>query len=262
MLKRYRELLYALGLIVVATVVYEVGIKLMGIRPAPRGVFGHTFGVVGFILMLMTETLYSLRKRVAGARWGATAKWLRFHMVTGLVGPYMVLLHPAMAFQGLAGALSVLTLIVVMSGLTGRYIYSAIPRTIEGAELQAAQIERAILDADVALERSAPGASGLQSVAVSTDSGGLGAVDGRRQPAVLRGQAGAGGLSAASRQELHEVQALARRRQLLQRQLEGLAAARRALSVWRSLHVPMALVLFVMAFVHVVGALYYSTLLH
>ena len=59
--------------------------------------------------MLMTATLYSLRKLRTDASWGSTAAWLRFHMVTGLVGPYMVLLHTAMRFHGLAGLTMLLT---------------------------------------------------------------------------------------------------------------------------------------------------------
>ena len=78
--------------------------------------------------MLMTETLYSIRKLRTDARWGSMARWLRFHMVTGLVGPYMVLLHTAMRFQGLAGLAMLLTVVVVVSGLVGRYIYTAVPR--------------------------------------------------------------------------------------------------------------------------------------
>jgi len=71
--------------------------------PTASGWVGHGIGIAGSILMLMTATLYSLRKLRADASWGSTASWLRFHMVTGLVGPYMVLLHTAMRFHGLAG---------------------------------------------------------------------------------------------------------------------------------------------------------------
>ncbi len=55
--------------------------------PAAGGLFGHLIGLLGFILMLMTETLYSLRKRARLARWGRMADWLRFHIFTGIVGP-------------------------------------------------------------------------------------------------------------------------------------------------------------------------------
>ena len=52
-------------------------------------------------------------------------------MVTGLVGPYMVLLHTAMHFQGLAGLAMLLTVVVAVSGLVGRYLYTRVPRAVE-----------------------------------------------------------------------------------------------------------------------------------
>ena len=116
------------------TALYVVAYEQKGAFPTASSLVGHGIGILGFILMLMTATLYSLRKLRTDARWGNTASWLRFHMVTGLVGPYMVLLHTAMKFQGLAGLTMLLTVIVVASGLVGRYLYTAVPRTIDGAE--------------------------------------------------------------------------------------------------------------------------------
>jgi hypothetical protein len=115
--------------------------------PAASGLFGHGIGVLGFILMLMTETLYSLRKRSRRARWGRPADWLRFHIVTGLVGPYMVLLHSSWKYNGLAAAAMLMTVIVVFSGVIGRYIYTRIPRDPSGEELLAGLSPAAIANA-------------------------------------------------------------------------------------------------------------------
>lgn len=118
----------ALAAIAVVTALWAVAARRDGALPASSGVIGHGIGIAGSVLMLMTATLYSLRKLSATARWGSTASWLRFHMVTGLVGPYMVLLHTAGRFQGLAGFTMLLTAVVVASGLTGRYLYTRVPR--------------------------------------------------------------------------------------------------------------------------------------
>jgi hypothetical protein len=127
-LRRNREVWYALIAIVSVTAVYFAAYFLAGALPAASSFVGHTIGVLGFVLMLMTETLYSIRKQMTDARWGNMAGWLRFHIVTGLVGPYMVLLHSSMKFQGLAGVALLLTAVVVASGLVGRYLYTRIPR--------------------------------------------------------------------------------------------------------------------------------------
>ncbi len=134
MLRRYRELWYALVAMVALTAAYLVAYRQAGAFPAAYGLVGHGIGVAGFLLMLMTETLYSIRKQLTDARWGSMAGWLRFHMVTGLVGPYLVLLHTSMRFRGLAGLVMLLTLVVAVSGLVGRYLYTAVPRTIDGIE--------------------------------------------------------------------------------------------------------------------------------
>ena len=81
--------LAAMGLI---TAVYLLVVWWVGGIPKASDFFGHSLGVVGFLLMLMTETLYSLRKRSRSSRWGRMSTWLSFHIFTGLVGPYMVLL--------------------------------------------------------------------------------------------------------------------------------------------------------------------------
>jgi hypothetical protein len=151
--------------------------------PPATEAFGLGLGILGFILMLMTEVLYSLRKRSRLARWGRMSGWLKFHIFTGLVGPYMVLLHSSWKFNGLAGVVTLFTIVIVVSGFIGRYIYTRIPRTAEGAEIES-------------------------------------------------------GLSA-----------------------DALRRARRLMALWHTIHIPIGMVVFIAAFVHIGGATYYALLL-
>lgn len=125
------ELAYALVAIVAVTALYGLAYAQARAFPTASSLVGHGIGIAGFILMLMTATLYSLRKLRTDARWGSTAGWLKFHMVTGLIGPYMVLLHTAMMFNGLAGLTMLLTVVVVVSGIVGRYLYTRVPRSVD-----------------------------------------------------------------------------------------------------------------------------------
>jgi hypothetical protein len=129
--RRAPELWYAAGAILAITLGYGAAYLRADALPSASGLAGHGIGVAGFILMLMTATLYSVRKLRSEARWGSMASWLRFHMVTGIVGPYMVLLHTALRFRGLAGLAMLLTVVVVVSGLIGRYLYTAVPRATQ-----------------------------------------------------------------------------------------------------------------------------------
>lgn len=144
MLRGNNELWIALLVMVLITGVYALAIRLTGGIPPAREVFGHSLGILGFILMLMTETLYSLRKRSRGVRWGKMSSWLQFHIFTGLVGPYMVLLHTSWKFNGLAGASTLLTVIIVVSGFIGRYIFTRIPRTLDGMEIEGGLSQEAL----------------------------------------------------------------------------------------------------------------------
>ncbi len=135
-MRRNRELILALLAVLAVTAVYAYVFQ----AGAPRSgsPVGHAMGVVGMALMLATETLYSLRKRARRVHVGRLNRWLSVHIFMGIFGPYLVLLHSAWAFNGVAGAAMLMTVLVVISGFVGRYIYTRIPRSADGSELPTA----------------------------------------------------------------------------------------------------------------------------
>jgi hypothetical protein len=147
MLRGYKELWLALLAMLLITGLYgAVYVATQAIPPAYE-LFGHGIGIIGFILMLMTETLYSLRKRSRSVKWGKMSAWLQTHIFMGLVGPFMVLLHSSWKFNGLAGASMLLTVIIVISGFIGRYIFTRIPRTLDGLEIEGTLSQEALKQA-------------------------------------------------------------------------------------------------------------------
>jgi hypothetical protein len=144
MLRGHRELWLALLAMVAVTGLYGLVVVLTREIPPASELFGHGIGIVGFLFMLMTETLYSLRKRSRSMRWGRMSTWLQFHIFTGIVGPYMVLLHTSWKFNGLAGVSTLFTVIIVVSGFVGRYIFTRIPRTLDGLELEGTLSQEAL----------------------------------------------------------------------------------------------------------------------
>ena len=136
MLRNAIELWLAFLAAILITGLYALVVIFTREIPPAADLFGHGLGIVGFVFMLMTETLYSIRKRSRSARWGRMSYWLKFHIFTGLVGPYMVLLHTSWKFNGLAGVTTLLTVIIVISGFVGRYIYTRIPRTVDGIVIE------------------------------------------------------------------------------------------------------------------------------
>jgi hypothetical protein len=91
-----------------------------------RGV-GYALGIIGGSLMLLLF-LYSARKRV---RWlgflGSVARWFRFHMVLGILGPLCILYHSNFSTGAANSNVALFSMLTVAgSGLIGRYIYSRI----------------------------------------------------------------------------------------------------------------------------------------
>jgi hypothetical protein len=266
-----RELWLAFIAILGITVIYLFMIVMLNGIPNASGFFGHMIGVLGFSLMLLTETLYSLRKRSRSARWGRMSAWLNFHIFTGIVGPYMVLLHTSWKFNGLAGITLLLTIIVVASGFIGRYIYTAVPRTADGVEVEATMIEGLIGDVEIELQgwlRQRPELArslGTQlatspqlpqnSLAVIVERSFL---DWRQRLEWWRTKQR---LDTNLRNQVEQMEELVRKRNLLRRQYASLAMARRLLALWHAIHIPIGMALFTAAFIHVGAAIYYATLL-
>lgn len=144
---RGKELWLAMLAAVLISAVYAAVTFLTREIPPAADLFGHSLGIIGFILMLMTETLYSLRKRSRNAKWGRMSAWLEFHIFTGLVGPYMALLHTSWQFNGLAGVTTLFTVVIVISGFVGRYIYTRVPRTSDGLIIEGSLSEAALRQA-------------------------------------------------------------------------------------------------------------------
>lgn len=266
-----RELWLALGVITVVSLIYVGAVARLNAVPPASDLFGHGLGILGFLLMLMTETLYSLRKRSRKARWGRMSAWLRFHIFTGLVGPYLVLLHTSWKFNGLAGIVTALTFAVVISGIVGRYIYTAVPRTTDGTEVEAGELERQIAAAEAGLQRwldTQPEAAQaffphLDSLTSAPESG-LSLVLGRtfkEWSYRLRWGRQVRRVKGVSRSQARELAQLLRRQRALRRQQASLVMARRLLATWHAVHIPIGMVLFTAAFVHIGAAIYYATLL-
>jgi hypothetical protein len=230
--------------------------------PRPGSVVGLALGVSGFLLMLAAETLYTLRKRLPKFHYGRMAAWLQGHIFAGIVGPVLVLLHGAGKFHGLAGVTAALTLTMVVSGFVGRYLYTAIPRSHDGAEIglqglftRSAEVERRLQSLGVQLP---PNVASLWNAPPPAANWRLVLLRSwlvRRQCRRVR-QAVYGWKSVGPKAAV-EVRRLMERRYRLQIEVQSLATLRRLSALWHAAHVPLGIVLFTLAVVHVAAALYY-----
>lgn len=253
----------AIGFITLAYVLIQTVTREI---PSAGSLWGHSLGVIGFILMLMTEILYSLRKRSnRGAKWGKMSSWLEFHIFTGLVGPYMVLIHPGWKFQGLAGVLSLLTLLMVISGFVGRYIYTAVPRAASGAEISLQDLQNTALQLESQLARLKNQEVTRPVLRIGVGSGTSLGVLSRfwyDLRALVNNLVIRTSQTGMSRQKALELDKVKRKYDQVVRQIRNLAAARRLLALWHTVHIPLGLTLFIVGFIHIGATIYYSVLLY
>ncbi|MDH5506175.1 MAG: hypothetical protein OEZ02_03015 [Anaerolineae bacterium] len=267
-----RELWLSFLAIFLITLIYIAVALRNGSIPAAKEFFGHSLGIVGFLMMIMTEVGYSLRKRSRTAKWGRISKWLEFHIFTGIVGPYLVLLHSSWKFNGLAGIVMLLTVIIVLSGFIGRYIYTAIPRSIDGREVESSQLEMEIIKTESQLQswlESQAGVSNFLSKQINESTqareSGWKLIFWRAFIELnhsLRWQAYISRLEPAARPQARQLENMLQRRRTLQRQAASLSLTRKMMGLWHAIHIPIGAALFTSAIFHIGGAIYYATLLH
>jgi hypothetical protein len=100
------------------------------------GYLGQSAGILAFLGFAFLW-LYPLRKRFrkALAFTGAVPKWLGVHIMVGIFLPWVALIHAGWRMSGLAGIALGAMIIVWVSGIIGRYIYTRMPRSRDGLEM-------------------------------------------------------------------------------------------------------------------------------
>jgi hypothetical protein len=107
----------------------------------PSGALGHGFGIIGTLMMIIGVSVYMIRKRYRKFfNIGYLKHWLEFHIFLCSVGPVLVLYHTAFKFGGIVSVSFWSMVLVVLSGVVGRFIYLQIPRTIQGQELSISEL--------------------------------------------------------------------------------------------------------------------------
>jgi hypothetical protein len=209
----------------------------------PEAGAGYVLGVLGVVIMSLL-LLYPLRKRWrALQRWGAVRNWFRVHMILGIVGPVCIALHCGMRPGATNSRIALVAmLLVVASGIVGRYLYAQIHHGLYGS--RATLVERSL---ELAASRNGVLVSGRQVLRVSMRSRALSVelflrlfVSSYRQ---ARSPFDA---TRSARGRVEEYLASVRK-------LAGFAFYERVFALWHMLHVPLFVLLLISAILHVVA---------
>ncbi|PTM09728.1 MAG: hypothetical protein DA443_07935 [Bacteroidetes bacterium] len=228
----------------------------------PTGFIGHGYGVIGSLFMIVGVATYTLRKRVAWfAKWGKLRSWLRFHIFLCTTGPALVVWHTSLKFQGVVAISFWSMVIVVASGVLGRYVYKRIPKTEDGY-FKSVQF---VVDEKLALRKELDAMVSLSPVQESM----LGLTAGQLKftnpwaalyAAILFDVRGLFSWSrdrrvttelALSRQERESFRSLVRRYRWRTRQEFLIEPMQKIFGYWHVFHIPLATIMFLVLAVHV-----------
>lgn len=225
----------------------------------------HQIGWTGSFMMVVMM-LYSVRKRVSFlSSIGHMRHWLSAHMFLGIIGPLLVTFHTTFKFHGLIATSFWCMITTMVFGILGRYIYIQIPRNITGAELGVKEIDGMVerLNAELGKHLSeAKVASLMKEITTADDAaekfGALRAllfmmktdiVNRFKIRSLRRTLKAQYTLKPAVREE---VLGHFKRKAALIRKKNFLTTSHRLLHYWHVLHVPLAIVMFIIMFLHVI----------
>ncbi len=100
---------------------------------SPESGIGYALGIVGSSMMAIM-LIYPMRKRIRALRFlGSIKNWFRAHMMLGVVGPTLIVVHTNFSLGSLNGRVALFTMIIVASsGYVGRYLYRQIHHGLYG----------------------------------------------------------------------------------------------------------------------------------
>jgi hypothetical protein len=237
---------------------------------------GYWLGVAGGVMMLLLFS-YPLRKHFRFMhRWGKVKWWFVVHMVLGIGGPLLILVHSTFRLGSVNATIALFSMLIVAgSGVAGRFLYLRIHRGLQGerSNLEGLQKRAGLAQSEIKSRfRFVPDvAENLLAFETQALAGGTGwgstlwrvVVLPARQRAVQRA------CVLALNERLHEIarerswsreQRVRRRRQavsLVRSYLEGVVrvaqftAYERLFALWHILHVPFVYLLILTAAFHV-----------
>jgi hypothetical protein len=251
------------ALLLGATAILGTAFVLRGeYRLVPERGAGYALGIVGLGAMVALLA-YSLRKRLRVARrWGPVSSWFRVHMFLGIAGPVAILLHCNFRLGSTnANVALVSALTVSASGVAGRLLYGRIHAGLFGRRLSLIDLRTALAERKAMIETEAsPDVLDVDAVRSfeqqSLASRGLLGSTTRllalpfARARALRAATAAWRPEAPGRDEMvgqveAYLDALAR--------VSVFAACERLFALWHVVHLPLCVVLFLAAAVHVVA---------
>jgi len=234
----------------------------------PSGPLGVGLGFLGTGLML-AMLLYSLRKLFPRAHYlGPVSGWLRFHIICGIFGPILIILHGGFAAPtGLVAIAYWCMILVALSGAFGRYLFGHFPKTEAGLQmdLEHAREELTSLRAQLVAETEGADATAIgEAVTIAREFDrkasslvGLFALDkeARQRARAIKVAL----LRADLPKDVHKRAKATLLGQLkLKKSLEAWTVSRQLFRYWHLFHLPLAQAMYIIIGIHIVVAVLFG----
>ena len=215
-------------------------------------------------MMIFGVGIYMIRKRYKKIfNLGYLKYWLEFHIFLCSVGPVLVLYHTAFKFGGIVSVSFWSMVLVVLSGIVGRFIYLQIPRTIEGRELSVQEIldmkERLTIKVRSVLSEDSSTLTEFQRISSADRYKSLNLLtavgylhrdffDIKRVLRLFKNRIKLIGIIKSERKELIKA---AKSELTMARRIAFLRTSQKLFQLWHIFHLPFAITMFVIMVIHV-----------
>ncbi len=211
------------------------------------GSWGHGMGIVGTLIIAFGVWGYIYAKKTLRFEKYVRLKYLlEFHIFLCTLGPILILFHTTFKFGGIVSIGFWSMVLVVLSGIVGRYIYIQIPRTLSGRALSFEEIEGQ-LSVSINEIREILSANGATSPLLGSDFKDLNQGD-----AVFWSALGSQ-IQAADIGKKRKTQAMKvlRKMKIMRARMRRLEQMQKWFSYWHIFHKPFAIIMLVIVIVHV-----------
>jgi len=205
----------------------------------PSGSFGHGLGIFGTLMMVIGVVLYIARKKYGFLERQVRLKhMLEFHIFLCTLGPILVLFHTTFKFNGIVSIAFWSMVIVVLSGVVGKFIHIRIPRADDGTELS---FEMAIAKQNHFRDR-------MENFGILSKNEEVGSLSIAKSLALVRDS----DLPYSDRKSLKK---LVKDESKLRRRLGGMVRMKKLMEYWHVAHKPFAIILLIILIIHVLVTL-------
>jgi hypothetical protein len=188
--------------------------------------------------------------------------WFDFHMMSGTIGPVFIVLHAAFKLDNWVASAFWAMVIVVLSGVIGRYLYTQVPDLAHGRELEELEHQRAFARLRKPHPEATSVAEGIlahhreRATRVAQNAGFIGALwwllmEEVRRPLRWLGRRSKLRKTAAPRAVVRELIRRTGRMILIDRGGVLMPRAQLLLHSWKLVHVPFTVAMVILSIIHI-----------